>query len=287
MTTVREALASAAERLGAAGVADAEREAGWMMAHLLGSSAGALRLRSWENLSAGQIEAFSALVARRAGREPLQYILGTEEFLGLTFKVSPAVLIPRLDTERLVEQAAALLDRRGAVRVADIGTGSGAIAVGIAHLLPSARVVAIDLSPEALAVARENATANGVADRIEFRQGDLLAPLGEERFDAILSNPPYIGLDEMEALMPEVRDWEPHLALTPGPDGLLMYRSLALGAPALLRPGGILAVEVGFEQAASVVELFHQAGLVKVRVYQDTAGVDRVVVGTSATEGAS
>lgn len=279
MTTVRAALRRAAERLAVAGVADAEREAGWLLAHLLGCSAGALRLRAASELDAEQAQGFEALVARRERREPIQYILGTEEFMGLTFHLTPAVLIPRLDTETLVEQAVARLAGRGPVRVADIGTGSGAIAVAVAHLLPEAGVVAVDLSGEALAVARENGARNGVAGRVEFRQGDLLAPLAGERFDAILSNPPYIGEDEVSGLMPEVRDWEPHLALTPGADGLIIYRRLAAEAPALLKPGGLLGVEVGFRQAQAVADLFRQAGLGEIAIYRDTAEIERAVFG--------
>lgn len=277
MATVREALSAAAARLAAAGVTDAEREAGWLLAHVLDCSAGALRLRSAERLPAEAAAAFEAYVARRASREPIQYILGTEEFMGLTFRVSPAVLIPRADTEPLVRESAALLAGRP-VRVADIGTGSGAIAVGLAHLLPEASVVAVDLSPEALAVAVANAAANGVAGRVSFRQGDLVGPLTGETFDAILSNPPYIGADEMPDLMPEVREWEPQLALTPGPDGLIIYRRLVTEGLGLLRPGGFLAVEVGYRQAPAVRELFAAAGL-SVTVHRDTAGIERAVIG--------
>lgn len=277
MTTVREALASAGQELAAAGVTDGDREAAWLLAHVLGSSAGALRLRSNEALPADTVAAFEATVGRRAGREPLQYILGTEEFMGLTFRVSPVVLIPRSDTEPLVRESAALLGGRP-VRVADIGTGSGAIAVGLAHLLPAASIVAVDLSPEALVVAEANAVANGLASQIIFRQGDLLGPLAGETFDAILSNPPYIGEEEIARLMPEVREWEPRLALTPGLDGLLFYRRLAAEGVALLRPGGFLAVEVGHRQASAVRGLFESAGLT-VAVHRDTAGIERAVIG--------
>lgn len=251
-----------------------------MLAHFLGCTAGALRLRSGEPFSPELAESFGALVERRARREPLQYILGTEEFMGLCFRVTPAVLIPRLDTEVLVEQAVRRLQGRGRVRVADIGTGSGAIAVALAHRLPEATVVATDISREALALARENAAANGVS--VEFRQGDLLEPLAGEQFDAILSNPPYIGSAEMAGLMPEVRDWEPHLALTPGEDGLAIHRRLAAGAPALLRPGGFLAVEVGIGQAGLVADLFAQAGLVGITRHLDSGGVERTVIGSVA-----
>lgn len=292
------ALSWAVGVLKAAGVVDAEREANWLLAERLGCSVGTLRARRESPLESGDWAVFAGWVERRANREPIQYILGTQEFLGLEFRVTPDVLIPRLDTEVLVEVAVAHL--RGMVagavpsagtvppagaplRVADIGTGSGAIAIGVAHLLPSTQVVAVDLSPAALAVAQENAQRLGVADRVEFRQGDLLAPLGTERFAAILSNPPYIPAAEMPGLDPEVREFEPHLALTPGGDGLDLYRRLAAGAPGLLIPGGLLAVEVGIGQAEAVVALFQAAGLTT-DVHRDTAGIERVVCGVKQRE---
>ncbi len=330
---VGEALARARTQLAAAGVDDAAREAAWLLAHLLGCSAGALAGRQAEPLAAETADAYAKLTARRAAREPLQYILGTEEFMGLTFRVTPAVLIPRLDTAVLVEQAVARLEAwaaaglagsaaakgsagsaaaegsaaqaAGVLRVADIGTGSGAIAIAVAHRLPEAHVVAVDVSGEALAVAAENARLNGVADRVRFLQGDLLAPLAaEERpvaalphdavaaapppeagggFAAILSNPPYISEAELTGLMPEVRDWEPRLALAAGEDGLSFFRRLAQEAPAFLVPGGFLGVEVGIGQAQAVAGLFREAGLVDVAVYKDTAGVDRAVFGSVAS----
>jgi release factor glutamine methyltransferase len=277
VATIGGALAEATRRLEQAGVADAAREAGWLLAHVTHTAVGLLRLVPNELVPPITMEAYIGLVMRRVSREPIQYLLGTEEFLGLTFKVTPAVLIPRLDTEVLVRQAAGRLARRP-VWVADIGTGSGAIAVGLAHLLPGATVLATEISPGALGVARENAARNGVADRVEFRQGDLLAPLRGARFDAIISNPPYIDEAEWETLMPEVRQWEPKGALTPGADGLALYRRLAAGAPSLLEPGGFLAVEVGHRQAGAVAALFARAGLRTV-THCDTAGIERVVVG--------
>lgn len=280
MITVGQALAEAGRRLVQAGVADGDREAGWLLAHAVGSSVGALRIRSNEPLSPEALQAFGRMVDRRAGREPIQYILGTEEFMGLTFRVTPAVLIPRLDTEVLVQVAASRL--HGALHVADIGTGSGAIAVALATLLPQATVIGVDISPQALAVAWENAAANGVLERVAFRQGDLLNPCQGELFDAILSNPPYIDEAEWLELMPEVRLHEPRHALTPGADGLVFYRRLAHEGMLYLKPGGFLAVEVGYQQAAGVRALFEQAGLTAVSVHADLAGIDRVVVGVRA-----
>lgn len=284
---IRTALAGAARDLAEAGVEDARREAGWLLAYAAGTSVGMLRAQGDRELPPDVLAAFQVLVARRAAREPIQYILGTQEFCGLVFRVTPDVLIPRLDTEVLVQQAAALLQARaggaagaeaGNITVADIGTGSGAIAVAMAHLLPTASVVAVDISEAALAVARENAVANGVADRVDFRRGDLLEPLGRQQVDAILSNPPYIPEEEWQTLMPEVRRWEPRLALTPGEDGLLFYRRLAEQGPARLKPGGFLAVEVGIGQAQAVAALFAAAGLA-VSIFPDTAQIDRVVLG--------
>lgn len=276
MIRVQEALTAAAGRLEAAGVDGSGQEAAWLLAHALGCSAGALRLRAGEPLAPAAAEAFAHLVERRVAREPIQYILGTEEFMGMTLRVTPAVLIPRFDTEVVVRETAARL--QGSVRIADVGTGSGAIALGLAALLPVATVVATDISPEALAVAQQNAAAQGLAGRIAFRQGDLLAPLAGEKFDAIVSNPPYIAEGEVPGLMPEVRGWEPMGALTPGADGLLCYRRLAADGPALLRSGGYLAVEVGIGQADQVQRLFDEAGL-RTTKHLDTVGIERVVIG--------
>lgn len=277
MPSVRELLTEAGGALSGAGIADAEREAGWLLAHVLGTSAGSLRAQAGALVPDGCAAEFRQLIGRRAGREPIQYILGTEEFMGMTFRVSPAVLIPRLDTETLVLEAAARL--QDGARIADVGTGSGAVALGIASVLQGATVIATDSSPEALAVAQGNASANGFSGRIAFRQGDLLEPLRGECLDAILSNPPYIGEEELAALMPEVREWEPRLALTPGGDALVFYRRLAEGAPALLRKGGLLGVEVGAGQASDVSRIFRRAGYIEIDVRCDTAGVERVVFG--------
>jgi release factor glutamine methyltransferase len=276
MVAIGQALAEAAQRLERAGVTDAEREALWLLAHLFAISVGTLKTRRSDLLPGEMAAPFEALVARRAKREPLQYILGTAEFMGLSFQVSPAVLIPRLDTETLVREAVARV--QGPARIADIGTGSGAIAIAMAKLLPEAAVVAVDISAQALAVAEQNARAIGVSDRIEFRLGDLVQPLFGERFDAILANPPYIGSTELERLDPEVRQFEPHLALTPGPDGLRFYRRLVDEALSLLKPESFLGVEVGWDQARQVADLFTAAGL-QAQIYADTASIERAVFG--------
>ena len=220
------------------------------------------------------------LVARRAKREPLQYIVGHTEFWSLPFKVAPGVLIPRGDTEVLVEEALRLLEEQPCVgqTVLDVGTGSGAIAVALAHSCPELRVDAVDVQPEALTQAQANAELNGVAERVVFRLQDM-AELSGERYRLVVSNPPYIREDEMAGLMPEVRDHEPAIALQAGVDGLDCYRLLCQQAVSLLLPGGWLLVEVGAGQADEVAQLMTGHGLGAIFKREDYNGIARVVGG--------
>jgi release factor glutamine methyltransferase len=270
-------------RLVAAGIPgdEARAEARLLLAHALGVSREELRLRPDRALTEQEAARFDDLIARRARRAPLAYLTGAREFYGLAFAVTPAVLIPRPETEFVVEAVLRHIAGSPAPRIADVGTGSGCIAVAVAVHAPGARVWATDISPAALAVAAENAERHGVAGRLRFLEGDLLAPLAAfAPFDAIVSNPPYIGPGEIAALPPEVRDWEPRAALTTGnEDALLAYRRLADGAPALLSPGGLLAVEVGLGQAEAVADLWRGAGLGEIAVLADYAGIGRVVTG--------
>lgn len=276
MITVRNALAAAVRQLNAAGVERPEQEAAWLLAHLLSTTVGSLRARPEAGVEADTAARFERLVERRSAREPIQYVLGTEEFMGLTFRVTPAVLIPRLDTETLVRAAADLLRGRPA-RVVDVGTGSGAIAVALAVLLPEATVLATDISEAALEVAQENARRSGVADRVSFAHGDLLQPAMGYHYDAVLSNPPYIGAEELDGLMPEVRLWEPQIALTPGPDGASVFRRLAADAVKVLKPEGFLGVEVGLGQAPAVQQVLAGAGMTTT-VHKDGRGIDRAII---------
>lgn len=225
---------------------------------------------------------FDALIARRASREPLAYIIGEREFYGLTFKVTPAVLIPRPETEHLVENIP-FPSTAGRGHFLDLGTGSGCLAVTLAKLHPDTEVWATDLSVAALEVARENAARHGVS--VHFRQGDLLAPLPPELcFAVIVSNPPYIAHTEAPSLAPEVMDFEPSLALFgTDDDGLGFYRRLATEAVPRLLPGGRLLVEVGAGQADAVAQLWRQAGLEGVTIVPDLAGIGRVVMGQSGS----
>jgi release factor glutamine methyltransferase len=230
-----------------------------------------------------ELAAFRQWVQRRSQREPVQYILGETEFWSLPFSVSPAVLVPRADTEVLVEEALARIS--GEARVLDVGTGSGAIAVALAHEKSNTFVTALDCSEPALEIARGNAQNNGVADRVTCLAGDLAA-LPSGPFEMIVSNPPYIPTRDWEQLMPEVRDHEPRLALDGGGDGLDAYRQLAVQAGSVLSPGGWLLVEVGIGQAADVETLFKAAGLLDVGHRDDYAGIPRVVMGKTKLQAA-
>jgi release factor glutamine methyltransferase len=223
--------------------------------------------------------AYNDLVARRQTGEPIQYITGASEFFGLPFSVGPGVLIPRPETEHLVEEVirlAALFDKAD-LRIADIGTGSGIIAVAVAHALPQAHISAIDSSAQALAIAKENAEQNQLADRIAFFEGDLLAPLAGQSFDIIASNPPYIPTTDSESLSIEVREHEPHSALFAGNDGLDIYRRLIPDARELLTPGGWLVLEIGYGQQQAIEELLTAHRYSDIHFIADYQGIPRVV----------
>lgn len=248
-----------------------------LLAHVLGMDRLHLYVRFDEPLEQAELARYRAAVRRRVQREPVAYITGEKEFMGLAFHVTPAVLVPRPETELVVETAAALLAARPAPLVADVGTGSGAIAVALLHTLAAARAVAVDISADALRVAADNAARHGVAERLEFIAGDFLAPLGERRFDAVLVNPPYVAAPEMKRLPPEVR-CEPAAALYGGQDGLAYYRRLAADGPAHLLPGGYIVCEIGQGQDAAVTALLRQTGLTVTEVRRDLAKIPRVVV---------
>lgn len=257
------------------GVENARREAEWLLCESTGLDRVGLYLAFDKPLLDAELASYRALVVRRGKREPLQHILGSQEFDGLPFEVSPAVLIPRHDTETLLE--AALSHAPQAQSILDVGTGSGCIAISLAHRLPQTQVTAVDLSPEALAVAIRNAMSNQV--RIDFLQGSFFEPVIDRRFDLIISNPPYITTTDLAELQPEVRDFEPRLALDGGADGLDAYRSLTAAAPKHLNPGGWLLFEVGAGQATDVVNLLAEAGFDAIVTVPDCAGIQRVVGG--------
>jgi release factor glutamine methyltransferase len=273
-------LERAAERLRAAGVESPGLDAELLLAWAARVERTFLVAGPVE-LSADIVARFDLAIARRERREPVAYIVGIREFHSLDLEVSPAVLIPRPETETLVDAAVRYLADRAGARVLDIGTGSGAIAISIAHECPRVRMVATDISVDALEIARRNASRHGVAARIEFRRANLFesldggAPPGS--YDLIVSNPPYIEDAELATLEPEVRDYEPCAAFAGGADGLDCYRRIAAGVRSRLAPAGALMVEVGTGQAEAVSDIFAAAGMRRLDVINDLSAIARVV----------
>lgn len=268
--TVAAALAEAATQI-------ARRDAEGLLGHVLGRERMWLMVHGEEPVTAEQVVEMRRLTARRAAREPLQYLMGEQEFYGLPLQVTRATLIPRPETEHLVE---AVLEwsttQRAALRIVDVGTGTGAIALALAKHLPEATVFACDVSDAALTVARGNAERLGL--RVAFAQSDLLERYRaeSERFDVVVSNPPYVPLGDAAEMQPEVRDHEPHLALFAGEDGLDVYRRLIVEARAALRGGGLLAMEIGYGQREAMATLL--ADWDGVRFLEDYAGIPRVAL---------
>ena len=254
----------------------ARRDAELLLLHCIGKNKAWLLAHGSEEFSAPASIDYRALIDRRLRGEPIQYITGECEFFGLPFTVTPDVLIPRPDTEHLVEKALELARAIQHPRIVDVGTGSGAIAVTLAHELPTAEITAIDLSEAALRVARGNATRNGVEDRVRLLGGDLLAPVAGERFDLVVSNPPYVPETDRALSSVEVREFEPALALFGGEDGLAVHRQLVPAAHEALVSGGFIAIEMGFSQADAIEELLRAAGFVDVGLTSDLQGIPRV-----------
>lgn len=235
-------------------------------------------------LTPGELAEFKARLRRRAKREPLQYIEGEAAFRDLRLRVDPRVLIPRSETELLVDEVLAWARGREGLHALDVGTGSGAIALSLATEGPFSRVVATDVSAGALEVARANLAAAAPGAPVELLQGAVYAPVRGETFDVVVSNPPYIGESERGALDPGVRDWEPAQALFSGADGLDVIRELVAGAPRHLRPGGLLALEIGWKQAGAVAELVRAVdGFSEPAVRRDLEGRDRIVTAEFGT----
>jgi release factor glutamine methyltransferase len=252
-----------------------------LLRHVLHFDRGQLYRRLTETLDDSFEGAYRALLARREAREPTTYILGHKEFFGLEFEVTPAAIIPRPETELLVEEAIAFVRDRPpdqAVTIADIGTGCGAIAVSLAHLLPSAKLIAVDCSADALALAARNAERHHSAERITFLQGDLLTPI-ESAVDLIIANLPYIPTEDWEGLPPEIRDGEPRTGLDGGPDGLGEIRRLLAMAPDHLAEFGAVLLEIGDQQADPVVVLAEGAfPEAEISIETDLSGLDRLVI---------
>jgi release factor glutamine methyltransferase len=294
---VRAALKEAIARLRAAQVPSHTLAAELLLMHALGRDRTWLYTNPESMLDSAATESYFALVARRAAGEPMQYLTGRQEFWGLDFEVNPSVLIPRPETEHVIEVALERLGPRGIkinmitgepsprLHVADVGTGSGCLAVALAHELPHAEIIATDISAPALEVARRNAARHAVADNIQFIKRDLLSvspnsPLlpRPSSLDLIVSNPPYIARNESATLPREVRDHEPHTALFGGTTGVEIYSRLIEQAGALLRAGGILVLELGYNSSDEVRKMFHvQRHWANVSITNDLAGIPRVI----------
>lgn len=270
--TAAQAMVAATARLRAAGVDDPARDARVLLAHAARIEASRVTLIAPEELSPEIAERYEQLVSLRAIRVPVSHLLGEREFYGRRFRVSRDVLDPRPETEALIEAALS----QPFDRVLDLGVGSGCILITLLAERTSATGLGVDLSEAACLQASANAVAHGVQNRAEIQRSDWFENIGGH-FDLIVSNPPYIALDEMDGLSPEVREHEPRLALTDEADGLDAYRRIAAGAPDHLVPGGRLLVEIGPTQAQAVSALFDAAGLADIRVVPDLDGRDRVV----------
>jgi release factor glutamine methyltransferase len=275
-TSVRGALAAARAQLEDAGVDTPVVDAALLLAHVLGTTRSGLHADSRRELSEPEVAELDRVVARRAAREPLAYVIGEWGFRRLTLSVDSRVLVPRPETEVVVERCLARLEGRGAPRVLDVGTGSGAIALAIADEHPGAQVTAIDASEDALAVARANAARTDLD--VELRHHDLFAGLPGGPWDIVVSNPPYVAEDEVAGLEPEVRDWEPRAALV----GEGATESIAIAAREVLRPGGAVVLETAGGRAEQVAELLRRLRYLDVRVTDDLAGRGRVAEGVTA-----
>jgi release factor glutamine methyltransferase len=275
--TVVELLGVAAAYLDARGFETPRLDVELLLGHVLGMRRLELYLHHDRPLEPAEVDAFRELLRRRAGGEPVAYLLGSAGFRRLTLKVDARVLVPRPETEVLVELVLARLPDGGALL--DVGTGSGAIALAVADERPDTRVTAVDVSAGALALARENRDALGLADRVELVESDLYAHLpAGARFDVVAANPPYIPEDDPR-LDPRVRDHEPHVAIFAGADGLALIRRLVAGARERLEPGGTLAIEVAEGQAPRVRALLDDAGFRHVVTERDLAAIERCVAG--------
>lgn len=282
---LREALKQAVADLRAASVPSPVLAAELLLMHVSGASRAWLYAHIDDPLDASAAERYRALVAQRVTGTPTQHLTGHQEFWGLDLEVTPAVLIPRPETEHVVEVALACLGQRRSrepLRVADVGTGSGCLALALARELPRARLFATDVSPSALAVARRNAARHGLADRVAFIEASLLAPFAPRSLDLVVSNPPYVAEKDATSLPREVREHEPHLALFAGEEGMAVYPRLVAEAGERLVAGGLLVMELGYGMSERVHALFDTAIWREIAVTKDLASIPRVIAAVRA-----
>ena len=277
MSSISESLAKAESILGANGVAEPRREAASLVMLALGKDKTFLYSHPDHVMTDTEASTFESLLDRRAAREPLQYISGVQEFYGLEFEVTPDVLIPRPETEMVVEHAIEMLKPRTSKRLCEVGIGSGCISISILYHLPEATAVGLDVSISAIKVARRNSEKFGVRERLLLFQSDVFADSPEDRFDMIVSNPPYVPAIDIDGLQPEVRDFEPHLALSDGQDGLSIIKRIVDQSPQFLVSGGFLLMEIGFKQSPLVVGMFGPDKWKRPELFPDLQGIPRLV----------
>ena len=275
--TIENCLKLATEKLTTAGVAQPSREAASLLIHAVGRDRTFLVAHPEYELTTAEQQTFDSHIERRQSREPFQHITGFQEFYGLSFFVSPDVLIPRPETELLVETAIDLLSKIEKPKFCEIGVGSGCISVSILHELPSTNAIALDISQKALDIARINAVNNCVDDRIELLLSDVFDNVGANKFDAVFSNPPYIPVADFARLQPEVREFDPRIALTDGEDGLSIIRRIVYSAPQYLNSGSYLLLEIGIGQADNVRKMFRNDVWESVEIMSDLQGIPRTV----------
>lgn len=282
--TYRELYEEGRRILEQAGLPDAALDARFLLEEVCGTNLQTLLVFPEKKVTEEEVNQYRAFIQRRKDREPTAMILGEWDFMGLTFRLNKSTLIPEQDTEVLVETALEELKRRGLgeapLRILDLCTGSGCILLSLLHELRNAGGLGTDLSEEALEAARENAVRLGLQERAAFRQGDLWEPVGDERFDLIVSNPPYVPTEVIPTLEPEVRCGEPYAALDGGEDGLVFYRRIMREAAGHLKPSGIIIVESGFDEEPQIAALMQDQKLRGIRTVKDYGGLDRVVLGT-------
>ena len=276
--TIWEAMKWAEKCLELNGRPDAHVDAKLLMLYVLGCNDTMLLLNRQKVMGIEELEAYKQYIAIRQIGVPLQHITGVQEFMGLEFKVNEHVLIPRQDTEILIEELLEVLKGKNELKGIDIGTGTGCIGISLAHYIPTLEMTLVDISKEALEVAMYNIKAHNLQNRVKTLQSNLLQEYAGETVDFIVSNPPYIAQKDMEELMIEVKEHEPHLALTDYGDGLYFYREISKIAKNYLKKDGVLAYEIGYDQGDAVKTILELEGYRAVKVYKDLAGQDRVVI---------
>jgi len=277
MPNIAETLKNATEILQSSGIAEPRREANSLLAFALRKDKTFLIAHPEYELTADEKTDFQSFLERRAKREPFQYITGKQEFYGLDFIVTPDVLIPRPETEMIVENALEILKLRKGARFCEIGAGSGCISVSILHNVRTASAIGLDVSEKALEIAKKNAEKHRVSERLDLKISDVFSGLTDEKFDLIVSNPPYIPRRDIENLQAEVRDFEPLNALTDGGAGLSIIEKIITGAPKFLKPRGFLLMEIGFGQAEDVKQMFDAKIRQAVEILPDLQRIGRMV----------